>query len=108
MYPPAFSVPAPGRAVVAGSPRPVIPRSHAAVEPSLPSAPSSYGEFRSSTLARRVPGASLQALEGSGPAAPSPTVATRPASADEVRDSLAQFESGVARAEREAQQGDRR
>jgi signal transduction histidine kinase len=106
MYPPAFSVPAQGRAIVAGSPRPVIPRPR--VEPDFAGVAAGYAEPRSSTLARRVPGASLQALEGAGPAAPSPSQATRPASADEVRDSLAQFEFGIARAEREAQQGDRR
>jgi signal transduction histidine kinase len=59
-----------------------------------------------STLDRRVPGASLRALEGNMGARP--TALAAPSSADEVRDSLAQFESGVARAMREAQQGDQR
>jgi hypothetical protein len=51
-----------------------------------------------STLHRRVPGATLQSLEGTGPARPVPMA---PSSADQARDSLAQFESGVARAMRE-------
>jgi signal transduction histidine kinase len=51
---------------------------------------------RSSTLNRRVPGASLRELEGEATARPVPM--TPPASPAEVRDSLADFESGVARA----------
>jgi hypothetical protein len=51
-----------------------------------------------STLHRRVPGATLQSLEGTGPARPVPMA---PSSADQARDSLAQFESGVARAMRD-------
>jgi hypothetical protein len=54
---------------------------------------------RSSTLNRRVPGASLRELEGEATARPV-SMAT-PASPTEVRDSLADFESGVARAMRE-------
>jgi len=54
---------------------------------------------RSSTLNRRVPGASLRELEGEATARP--TSMALPASPSEVRDSLADFESGVARAMRE-------
>jgi hypothetical protein len=53
----------------------------------------------SSTLHRRVPGASLRELEGEAPARPAPLAP--PASPADVRDSLADFESGVARAMRE-------
>jgi hypothetical protein len=48
----------------------------------------------------------LSALEGEA-TAPRRVPLSTPASADEVRDSLADFESGIARAMREAQQGDR-
>jgi signal transduction histidine kinase len=61
---------------------------------------------RPSTLSRRVPGASLAALEGEA-AGPRSVPLAAPSSADEVRDSLADFESGIARAMREVQQGDR-
>jgi hypothetical protein len=53
---------------------------------------------RSSTLHRRIPGATLQSLQSTGPAALAPMA---PSSAEQARDSLAQFESGVARAIRD-------
>jgi hypothetical protein len=56
-----------------------------------------------STLNRRVPGATLQSLQGTGPARAA-SMAT--SSADDARDSLAQFESGVARAMRDMDQGE--
>jgi hypothetical protein len=50
-----------------------------------------------------VPGASLRELEGEAPARPA--AMRPPASPTEVRDSLADFESGVARAMREFRDG---
>jgi signal transduction histidine kinase len=111
-----------GRAAVPAIPR---PRNEPAPLPAAPTsmslaAPRGPGGFagpsgpggmrahdaRSSTLSRRVPGASLAALEGEA-AGPRSVPLAAPSSADEVRDSLADFESGIARAMREVQQGDR-
>jgi signal transduction histidine kinase len=50
---------------------------------------------QSSTLHRRVPGATLQSLQSTGPAGLAPMA---PSSAEQARDSLAEFESGLARA----------
>jgi signal transduction histidine kinase len=59
-----------------------------------------------STLSRRVPGASLNALEAEPAARGVPLAQT--SSPHDVRDRLADFESGVARAMREVQQGEQR
>jgi hypothetical protein len=91
-------------ALVGRAPVPAItrPRHEPAPQP-LPTRGPGGG---SSTLSRRVPGASLAALEGAA-APPRGVPLAAPSSADEVRDSLAGFESGIARAMREVQQGDR-
>jgi len=60
---------------------------------------------QSSTLHRRVPGATLQSLQSTGPAGVAPMAAS---SAEQARDSLAQFESGVARAMRDLDQDEGR
>lgn len=62
-------------------------------------------------LNRRIPGATLSALEATGPIPPSalntPTqLNPRVQDAEQVRESLAQFESGVARAMREVDRPD--
>lgn len=62
-------------------------------------------------LNRRVPGATLSALEATGPIAQSalntPTqLNPRVQDAEQVRESFAQFESGVARAMREVDRPD--
>jgi signal transduction histidine kinase len=53
-------------------------------------------------LHRRVPGATLDSLQGAGPTHLAPMATS---SADEARDSLAAFESGVARAMRDLSEG---
>jgi hypothetical protein len=86
--------------------RPADVRSHPPI-PTQRTAPSTADASTvgqpSSTLNRRVPGATLQSLQAAGPARPA-SMATP--SADEARDSLAQFESGVARAMRDMDQGE--
>jgi hypothetical protein len=58
-------------------------------------------------LNRRVPGATLSALEASAPGARGPVqLNSRMEDAEQVRESLAQFESGVARALREVDRPD--
>ncbi len=107
-------VPAPAPASVAA----VGPASAPAQGPPAPSGPGpaplsvSYvesapngrpGQPTHGLLSRRVPGASLDAMEGSRRES---TVQLAHPSAEEARDSLAQFESGVARAMREAEHGE--
>ena len=57
---------------------------------------------RLAPLHRRVPGATLDSLQGTGPAQLAPMATS---SADQARDSLAAFESGVARAMRDLSEG---
>jgi hypothetical protein len=90
----------PWNAFAAGGRQPAALTSH---RPPAPIPHQREGSLQSSTLNRRVPGASLSALEGEPAARTVPL--SPPASPMEVRDSLADFESGVARAMREFRDG---